>query len=85
MKIFLLFISLFVSSLCFSDEYVQGYVNKNGTYVAPHYRTSPDSNPYNNYSHAGNVNPYTGQPGTNQNNNYHYNQNKDDTNKDNSE
>jgi hypothetical protein len=43
---------------------VQGYTKKDGTYVAPHYRSSPDGNPYNNYSTRGNVNPYTGQVGT---------------------
>ena len=43
---------------------VDGYYRKDGTYVAPHYRTAPDSNPYNNWSTRGNVNPYTGQSGT---------------------
>jgi hypothetical protein len=47
-----------------AQVYVQGYTTKNGTYVAPHYRSAPDGNPYNNYSTKGNVNPYTGQPGT---------------------
>lgn len=40
--------------------YVNGYYKSNGTYVAPHYRSSPDGNPYNNYSYPGNTNPYTG-------------------------
>lgn len=40
--------------------YVRGYHRKNGTYVAPHYRSAPDANPYNNWSYPGNVNPYTG-------------------------
>lgn len=43
---------------------VQGYCRGNGTYVAPHYRTAPDGNPYNNWSTVGNVNPYTGKAGT---------------------
>lgn len=43
---------------------VNGYWKKNGTYVAPHYRSSPNSNPYDNYSTRGNFNPYTGQRGT---------------------
>lgn len=46
------------------DTYVNGYTRKDGTYVAPHYRTAPDSNPYNNYSTRGNTNPYTGEEGT---------------------
>ena len=45
---------------------VRGYVRSNGTYVAPHYRSAPDGNPYNNWSTIGNVNPYTGEPGTKQ-------------------
>ena len=39
---------------------VRGYYRKDGTYVRPHYRTSPDGNPYNNYSFPGNYNPNTG-------------------------
>lgn len=39
---------------------VSGYFRSNGTYVQPHYRSSPDGNPYNNYSYPGNYNPYTG-------------------------
>lgn len=43
-----------------ADEYVNGYSRKDGTYVEGHYRTSPNSNPYDNYSSKGNTNPYTG-------------------------
>jgi hypothetical protein len=43
---------------------VDGYYRSNGTYVQPHYRTSPDSTVYNNYSTKGNYNPYTGNYGT---------------------
>lgn len=42
------------------DVRVKGYYRKDGTYVQPHHRTSPDHNPYNNYSTPGNTNPYTG-------------------------
>ncbi len=38
---------------------VRGYYRKNGTYVEPHYRSDPDSSPYNNWSYPGNINPYT--------------------------
>jgi hypothetical protein len=41
--------------------YVRGYYRKDGTYVKPHYRTSPDGSPYNNYSYPGNYNPNTGE------------------------
>lgn len=46
------------------DVHVNGYYRNNGTYVQPHTRTAPDSNPYNNYSTRGNTNPRTGQTGT---------------------
>lgn len=39
---------------------VDGYYRKDGTYVERHQRTSPDSNPYNNYSYPGNYNPNSG-------------------------
>ena len=55
---------LMVMSSAYADTYVRGYTRKDGTYVQPHYRSSPDSNPYNNWSTQGNVNPYTGEPGT---------------------
>jgi hypothetical protein len=44
--------------------YVRGHFRKNGSYVAPHYRSSPDGNFYNNWSTYGNINPYTGEVGT---------------------
>ncbi len=54
-----------LASVAFAqDVYVHGYYRRDGTYVQPHYRTRPDSSPYNNYSTYPNVNPYTGQQGT---------------------
>jgi hypothetical protein len=47
-----------------AQTYVHGYTKKDGTYVAPHYRSNADGNVYNNWSTKGNVNPYTGQAGT---------------------
>lgn len=43
---------------------VSGHTTKNGTYVPPHRATNPDSSKSNNWSHKGNVNPYTGKEGT---------------------
>jgi hypothetical protein len=66
----LLTVAWLVASACFvmseahADEYVNGYTRSNGTYVAPHYRSSPDSSYNNNWSTRGNTNPYTGQSGT---------------------
>jgi len=72
---FLPLTAMFVASLLFAADFpayargggavhVRGYYKKNGTYVQPHYRSSPDGNFWNNWSTTGNVNPYTGQPGT---------------------
>lgn len=47
-----------------SSTYVDGYQRSNGTYVSPHYRTTPNSSVYDNYSYRGNYNPYTGRTGT---------------------
>lgn len=47
-----------------SDHSVSGYTRSNGTYVRPSHATNPDSTRNNNYSTKGNVNPYTGKPGT---------------------
>ena len=43
---------------------VRGYKKRNGTYVKPHYRTAPNATKSDNWSTKGNVNPYTGKPGT---------------------
>lgn len=47
-----------------ADTYVEGYVRKDGTYVAPHYRTAPNDTRTDNYSSRPNVNPYNGREGT---------------------
>ena len=51
-------------SVAFADNYVEGYYRSDGTYVAPHYRSSPNQYRYDNYSARGNTNPYTGERGT---------------------
>ena len=53
------------TALASADEYVHGYTRRDGTYVQPYYRSSPDGTVTNNYSFEGNVNPYTGKVGTN--------------------
>ncbi|MDO8573296.1 MAG: hypothetical protein Q7R77_00955 [Candidatus Daviesbacteria bacterium] len=42
---------------------VKGYIKKNGTYVAPHFKTSPNKSKFDNFSTKGNINPYTGKKG----------------------
>jgi hypothetical protein len=63
-RIFVALASLLVSTAAQAQVHVKGYVTKNGTYVAPHYRSSPNSTKLDNYSTKGNINPYTGQVGT---------------------
>jgi len=46
-----------------ADQSVRGYIKRDGTYVAPSMRSSPNSYKFDNYSSEGNYNPYTGQPG----------------------
>lgn len=48
-----------------ADTYVNGYTRRDGTYVAPHYRSDSDNTVTNNYSYQGNSNPYTDSTGTN--------------------
>lgn len=64
MRIAILLSTLLASSVFAGTTYVAPHVRSNGTVVQGHYRTTPDSNPYNNYSSQGNYNPYTGQQGT---------------------
>lgn len=53
-----------VTGAAFADEFVHGYVRRDGTYVPPHYRSTPNSTKIDNYSTKGNVNPYTGERGS---------------------
>lgn len=66
-KIILALLVLFLTipiDLMAGSVRVRGYFRKDGTYVQPHYRSSPDGNFYNNWSTQGNINPYTGKEGT---------------------
>ena len=64
MKKIIALILIFISLSVFADVFVNGYYKKDGTYVQPHYRSNPDGNILNNWSTQGNINPYTGKPGT---------------------
>jgi hypothetical protein len=76
-KIFLqttiFYLIFFLTVSAYSQVQVNGYFKKNGTYVMPHYRSSPDGNPYNNYSFPGNINPYTGKVAKGNPNTYLFN------------
>jgi hypothetical protein len=52
------------------DTYVKPYVRKDGTYVNGYMRTAPNNTVNDNYSTQGNVNPYTGAPGSKPQNPY---------------
>lgn len=52
------------ASFAQGSHFRSGYVRQDGTYVAPSYATNPNSSKLDNYSTKGNVNPYTGAPGT---------------------
>lgn len=64
MKKLIISVMVMASGFAYADVRVNGYTRDNGTYVAPYSRSSPDSTRDNNYSTRGNVNPYTGQMGT---------------------
>ncbi|WP_147406486.1 hypothetical protein [Pseudomonas reidholzensis] len=51
-------------TVCAKDVYVGAYTRSDGTHVQAHYRSAPDGNLGNNWSTLGNINPYTGEPGT---------------------
>ena len=63
-KIIFIVLSLLFSLAAFADTHVNGYYKKNGTYVEPHYRSSPNGTTLDNFSTKGNINPYTGKEGT---------------------
>jgi uncharacterized membrane protein len=66
-------------SLAMAQVWVDPYVRKDGTQVGGHYRSSPDGNPYNNWSYPGNTNPYTGRQGTGDPNRYLENYNRNNS------
>lgn len=68
MRLLLTYLLLIFSLFSFAQTnskhvYVKGYHRSDGTYVQPHYRTSPNNTNTDNFSTQGNINPYTGQPG----------------------
>lgn len=46
------------------EHYTSGYTRQNGTAVQGYHATNPNETKADNWSTRGNVNPYTGQPGT---------------------
>lgn len=66
MKLNVLFLLVFLFSFIAEARSVRvkGHYRKNGSYVQPHKRSSPDYSKSNNWSSKGNYNPYTGKAGT---------------------
>ena len=62
-SLMLIFIAVFFSS-AYADTWVDGYIKRDGTYVPGHYRSSPNSTNWDNYSSQGNANPYSGEKGS---------------------
>ena len=60
-------LAISMSTMLLADTYVNGYYKSNGTYVQPHYRSSPNSTTSDNWSTIGNTNPHTGETGTRSN------------------
>lgn len=71
-KLFFTLMLALITQFSFGQKavYINGYYKSNGTYVQPHYRTSPNNSVYDNWSTYPNVNPYTGNTGTKYYNSY---------------
>jgi hypothetical protein len=52
-----------LSNVAMADQFVNGYY-RNGTYVQPYWRSSPNRSYNDNWSVSPNYNPYTGRRGT---------------------
>lgn len=65
-KRYIALIALAIGSAASAQAYhsVKGYTRSDGTYVAPHYQTNPNSTSSDNWSTRGNTNPFTGKAGT---------------------
>jgi hypothetical protein len=64
MKTVLALTLMLTASVASAQVHVSGYTKKDGTYVAPHQRSTPNDMTLDNYSTKGNINPYTGKLGT---------------------
>lgn len=64
-KFFSAIFLVLITTFAYAQVQVDGYYRSSGTYVQPHHRSSPNDTVTDNYSFKGNVNPYTGETGTN--------------------
>lgn len=64
LAVVLSFFTLSVSRVDARTSRVRGYYKRStGSYVMPHYKTTPNSYKWDNYSSRGNYNPYTAKRG----------------------
>ena len=54
---------LALAGTAWAQVHVDGYTRRDGTYVQPHYRSSPNNSYNDNWSVRPNVNPYSGESG----------------------
>jgi hypothetical protein len=67
----ILAVMLFSSIAIAEDVYVDGYTRKNGTYVAPHYRSRPNAYQWDNKSYTPSQPAYNNSSGRNHNSNWY--------------
>lgn len=63
MRIAMILAGVAIAGTAVADEYVNGYMKQDGTYVQGYHRTEQNNQRWDNYSSSGNTNPYTGQRG----------------------
>ena len=60
----LVFLVFSIAGIANAASRTRGYIKKNGTYVQPYYRSTPNKTKWDNWSTKGNYNPYTGKKGS---------------------
>ncbi|GEM_PF-806539 len=61
--VFLSIAVMAVLTAALADQWADGYLRKDGTYVQGYWRSEPDDKYWNNWSTSGNTNPYTSEKG----------------------
>lgn len=61
--LFAVLCALSIGASASGSHAIRGHVTKKGTYVAPSHASNPNKSTRDNYSHKGNVNPYSGKAG----------------------
>ena len=64
-KVVLFFVALALLCSTAWAGWVSGHTRSDGTWVQPYYRSNPNNTVRDNYDYKGNVNPYTGDTGSN--------------------